>query len=59
MTWHSRYTVCAILRRDERQSEAVQRRARATLINPYADYVKQRMAQLPGIFASVLYREVV
>ena len=59
MTGRSRNTVRAILRRDERQGEAVQRRTRATLITPYADYVKQRMAQLPGIFASVLYREVV
>ena len=58
MTGRSRNTVRAILRRDERQGEAVQRRTRATLITPYADYVKQRMAQLPGIFASVLYREV-
>ena len=57
LTGHSRNTVRKILRQGYSAYASTPRR-RTTLIDPYLDYINQRLTQLPDIPATVLCREI-
>lgn len=58
ITGRSRNTVRKILREGHQSTPAVTSRRRSTLVDPYLDYIHQRLLQLPDISAAVLAREL-
>jgi len=58
ITGRSRNTIRKILRQGSARAQVSASRNRPTLIDPYLDYISQRLRTLPDISAAVFYREL-